>query len=584
MATPAQQLADILTQAIIAALQDRQDELTAIAEAGGSKAGSGLFGDIGSLASVIGALIGGFSDVIGLIENPLAPVEAVEGAAGKEGVAFGLGWLLGNIGMTAAEPVFEPLNHAVADALQTAIFDPATAASLVSKGILSEADGASAAAGGNMSGQLFSQLIDAQGARPPFDIAAEMLRRGLITQQDFATALARNDIPSYWWDAYQGLTRILLSPSDLALAQLRGELQPDFATQYAATLGMLDTDYQTLVNNTGEPPGTEMMMEALRRQFIDEATFTRAILQSRVRDEWIPTLLQLQYTPMSTADAVRAVIENYITSDEGAVIAAQNGLLPEHWPIMVESWGRPLAHEQMMQLYYRGQATLDQVQQAFRESDLKDKYVDMAVELGRRLVPERLVVQMLQHAAITSDQAFVMLHEQGYSDDDVASLINLGIAEHTTTHKSLTKADIVAMYEDSLMPRKDAVDRLTALGYSAQDASDELDLADFKAKAASLRTLKAGTEAALKAHHLTADQAIINLTNAGLDHTQASQLVDQWLEQRGTPTRSLTEAQIIRVVEAKLITWADASTRLQSLGLSQQDAALLLTSYVGPES
>jgi hypothetical protein len=576
MATPAQQLADILKEAIIAALEDRKDELTAIAEAGGSKAGNNIFSDVGSLTSILGDIVGAVPILGSLIDLPLEPIKAVEDAAGKSGVAFGLGWILGNVGMTAAEPVFEPLNHAVADLIQSGIFDPGTAASLVSKGIMPLPDATSEASGGNLDAHHFNMLVDAAGNRPPFDVAAEMLRRQLITQQDFATAMARNDIPDYWFNAYQGLSRILLSPADIALAQLRGELDPGEASSYAATLGLLQPDYDLIVANTGEPPGTEMMMEALRRQFIDQATFTRAILQSRVRDEWIPTLLQLQYTPMSTADAVRAVVENYITQDEGGTIAAQNGLEPEHWPIMVESWGRPLAHEQMMTLYFRGEATLDDVHQAFRESDLKDKYIDQAVALGRRLVPERMVVQMLQHAVIDADTAFVMLHQQGYSDDDVAAIINLGQAEHVSTHKALTKADIVASYTDSLMSRSDALQRLEALGYSQADATDELDLADYKSKVAAIRIIKTGVEARLKAHDLDAADAIIQLTNAGLDHTQAVSLVDQWTLSRATPTRGLTEAQIVKLAEDQLLQPDDALNRLMALGYTRGDSTLLL--------
>jgi hypothetical protein len=581
MASPAEQLAAILTDAIIAALKDREDELTAIAEAGGTQAGSGLFGDVKSLTGIFKDIVSAVPIIGDLFDLPLAPLQVVEDAAGKSGLSFGLGYLLGNIGWTAAQPVLEPLNHAVAYAVQSGIFDPETAAALDSKGILPAGFGASEAAGGNMDATHYNMLVDAAGARPGVPDLLEMYRRGDLAQSDMATAFARNDIPSFWWDKWQALARQLLTPSDLALAQLRGEMDPAVASDYAATLGYLQADFDTLVNNTGEPPGTEMMMEALRRQFIDSDTFTRAILQSRVRDEWIPTLLQLQYSPMSTSDAVRAVVENYLDDADGAAIAAQNGLEPEHWSIMVESWGRPLAHDQMMQLYYRGEATLDEVQQAFRESDLKDKYIDQAVALGRRLVPERMIVMMLQHAAITSDQAFVMLHQQGFDDDDVASIINLGMAEHTTTHKALTKADIVAMYEDSLVSRKDSVDKLIALGYSQEDATDELDLADAKAHAAALRTVKAGIEAAVKAHHLDSSAAIIQLTNAGIDHAQASNLVDEWLTQRGTPTRSLTEAQIIRVAEAQLIQPADAQERLVSLGLLAADAHLLLESYIG---
>lgn len=576
MATPAEQLAKILTDAIIAALKDRQDELVAVAEAGGKEAGSGLFSDVGSLTGIISDIVGAVPIVGSLFDLPLEPLKAVEGAAGKSGIAFGLGWLLGNIGFTAMEPVQEELNHAVAAIVQSGIFDPQTAAMMVSRGIMPLADATSESAGGNLDAHHFNMLVDAQGARPSFDVAAEMLRRGLIQQQDFATALARNDIPSFWWDAYQGLTRILLSPADLALANLRGEMPLADAIAYAAQLGVLETDFNTLVANTGEPPGTEMMMEALRRGFVDQPTFDRAILQSRVRDEWIPTLLKLQFTPMSTADAVRAVVENYLSSDDGAIIAAQNGLEPEHWPIMVESWGRPLAHEQMMELYYRGEATIDEVHQAFRESDLKDKYIDQAVALGRRLVPIRQVTEMLQHNVINTDQAFVMLHQQGYSDDDVASIINLGNALHVQTHKALTKADIVALYVDSLLPRQDALDRLVALGYSQQDATDELDLAQFKAKAAQLRTIKTGIEAEVKAHDLKPVDAIAQLVTAGLDNEQAKMLVDQWTLQKQTVTRGLTEAQIAKFAEDQLIQPADALNRLTALGYSAADATLIL--------
>ena len=576
MASNDQRIAAIITDAIIAALKDREAELTAIAEAGGDKAGGGLFGDVGSLVGIIGDVVAAVPIVGTLLDLPLAPVKAVEDAAGKSGVAFGLGWLLGNVGFTAAQPVFEPLNHAVASTVQSGIFDPMTAAALESKGILSTADGQSEAAGGNLDAHHYNMLVDAAGERPSNEVGLEMLRRGLIRQEDLATIFARNDLPQFWWDAMQGLARQLLSPADLALAQLRGELTPDFASGYAAQLGMLDADFQTLVNNTGEPPGTEMMMEALRRGFVDGDTFTRAVLQSRVRDEWIPTLLKLQFTPMSTADAIRAVVENYITSDEGLAIAVQNGLEAEHWPIMVESWGRPLAHEQMMQLYFRGEATEDEVKQAFRESDLKDKYIDQAVALGRRLVPERTVVMMLQHGAIKADEAFVMLHQQGYSDGDIAAMINLGLAEHVTTHKALTKADIVSLYEDALMPRADALSKLVALGYSDADAAEELDLADFKNKAAAIRTIKTGVEARLKAHDLQPDAAIIELVNAGLDHTQATSLVDQWTLKHQTPTRGLTEAQILKLAEDELLQPQDALNRLTALGLVQSDARLLL--------
>jgi hypothetical protein len=573
---PIDQIRTLITDAIVDALKDREAELTAIAEAGGSKAGSGLFGDVSSLVGIIGDVVGAVPIVGELVGLPLEPLKLVEGAAGKEGEAFGLGWVLGNLGYQALQPLLEPLNHAVAKLVQTGLFDPQTAAGLVSKGIMPLADASSEAAGGNLDGHHFNMLIDAAGNRPGFDVAAEMLRRGLIQQADFATALARNDVPSFWWDAYQGLTRILLSPADLALANLRGEIPLADAVAYAGQLGLLETDFNTLVANTGEPPGTELLMEALRRGFIQEDTFARGIRQSRVRDEWIDTLLKVRYTPMSTADAVRAVVEHYLPESEGAAIAQQNGLEAEHWPILVESWGRPLAHEQMMSLYYRGLASKDEVTQAFRESDLKDKYTELSFELGRRLVPERQIVQMLQHDVIPTDVAFTMLHQQGYNDDDIASLINLGTAQQASHHKTLTKADIVAMYTDAIMNRRDALDNLGQLGIDAKDAGEVLDLADFKRKAAVLKAKQGGIEASLKAHHITEDQALQRLYDAGIDHDQARALVDEWLQQRKVQVRNLTEKQIIDAAFAKIITVEDAHVRLAGQGLSDGDATIVL--------
>lgn len=582
MSRPIDDIADALRDAIIAALKDREPELTKIAEAGGDRAGHGIFGDVKTLTGIINDIVQAVPIVGQLVELPLKPLELVEGAAGDAGRAFGLGYFLGNIGYQMIGPAIEPLQHFVADALQTGIFDPPTAAQLVSQGIIPRDQGASEAAGGNMDGTHFNQLVDSVDTRPDIGTLFEMYRRGVVSQQDMATAFERHGYPAFWFDKLQALIRNLLSPADLALAQLRGFMDPNVAQEYAAQLGMIAPDFQTLVDNTGEPPGAEMLMEALRRDFINADRFTHGILESRVRDEWVDVMLKLRYSPMSTADAIRAVVENYITSDEGAAIAQQNGLEAKHWPILVQSWGRPLSHEQMMLLYFRGEATLDEVHQAFRESDLKDKYIDKAVALGRRLIPERTIVSMLDHGIGTHDDALARLKELGFNDTDANALIQLGAAQHKATHKALSKTDIVTLYEDSVLPKAEALSRLKALGYTDQDAVDELALADIKTKAARLRVVKAGAEVELKAHQITEAEAVIRLVNAGLDHDQATATVSGWEHQRATPTRTLTVGEITRLAHRGQITPPNAVDRLVALGLLRDDAHLLVESYTGP--
>lgn len=573
---PIDDIAEAIRDAIAGALMDRQEELKAIAEAGGHAVKPSFLEDVGTFSDIISGLAGDILRFIPIIGDVADPLKVVEDGAGKFGTGISFGYMLGYAGWQLIQPFVEPAQHAIADLAQTEIFDPATAADLQAKGIINEQYGRSEAAGGNLSGEHYDKLVDAAQDRPDVGTLTALLRRKLIGPDDFNLALNRHNIPGFWYPHLQTLARQVLPVDQVALAVLRGNLPKDAGTAIAGLTGWDASDFDIITLNTGEPPGAEQMMEAYRRGFVNVDDFRRAILQSRIRDEWIPTMEQLRYSPMSTADAVRAVIENYLTDAQGADIAQQNGLLPEHWPYLRESWGRPLAHMEMATLVHRGLASRDQFDQAMRESDLKDKYIDMSFEIATRLPPERMIVSAIDHGVLNHDDGFALLKQLGYSDANADLLIRLGVAQRTLAHKTLTKADILAMYTDALMPRQDAAARLKLLGYSDADATEELDLADFKAKATALKSTQRGIEAALKVHHLTQDQAIQQLVSAGVETTQAHNLTDQWLAQRGQVTRTLTEAQVISAAGDKIITLDDARTRLKAYGLSDVDVEILL--------
>lgn len=574
--TPLDDITEALRDAIAGALADKQDELKAVAEAGGKAVKPTFLEDVGTLSDIISGFAGDILKIIPIIGDVADPLKLVEDAGGKFGSGVGIGYMLGYAGWQLIQPFVEPAQHAIADLAQTEIFDPATAADLQAKGIINEQYGRSEAAGGNLSGEHYDKLVDAAQDRPDLGTLTEMFRRQIIGADDFNLALNRHNIPGFWYPHLQTLARQILPVDQVALAVLRGNINHDTAVAVAGLTGWDPADLDVILLNTGEPPGAEQLMEAFRRGFIQEDTFNRGILQSRIRDEWIPTLMQLRYSPMSTADAVRAVVENYLNDDQGAAIAQQNGLLPEHWVPLRESWGRPLAHMEMAQLVHRGEATREQFDQAMRESDMKDKYIDQAFLIAERLPPERMIVSAIDHGVLNHDDGLALLLKLGYSPDNSELLIKLGVAQRTQAHKTLTKADILAMYTDALLPRQDAAARLKLLGYTDADATEELDLADFKAKASALKSTQRGIEAALKVHHLTQDQAIQQLTAAGVEATQAKNLTDEWLAQRGQVTRTLTEAQIISATGDKIITLDDARTRLKAYGLSDVDVEILL--------
>ena len=576
------QVADILKQKLIEALNavyDRNhDSLDRIAKDGGREAAQGMLGDVHSLVDIITGIVGSIPIIGGILEAPASLLGDVEGAGGKLGTGFGAGYLLGYAGYQLAEPVLRMAQHEIEHIFNSQIFDPQTAATLTAHGIISHAFGASQASGSGFDGDHFSWLAEGSLAYPSLAETLDMLNRKLITAEQAALAIERSGVPEPYRQAITDLRRQLLSPADLALALLRGVITEETATGYADQLGVTPDDLAVLVENTGEPPGLMQLLEAYRRGFIDKATLEHGIRQSRVRDEWIPTVEALRYEPMSVADAARAVVQNYLTEKEGGDIAQQNGLTPDAWPVLVEAYGRPLAHEQMMKLFYLGEASQAQVDQAFRESDLKDKYITLSRELGRKLLTPKEITDAIKYGAISLTEGAYKLMQLGYEQTDVSVLIKLGVAESKGAITHLTRQQIVSAYSDGLLSRAQAESDLAQLGYTTADDDLILKVADYSRKHAALRTAEASLKASVQDGRVTDPQAIDQLVQAGADHATAVQLVASWHHAHGKPVRQLSEAQVLKAARSDTITATDALSRLEALGFDAASAKVLLAS------
>lgn len=410
------------------------------------------------------------------------------------------------------------------------------------------------------------------------DVSAllDLYNRRLINRTNLTDALHRQGFDLDWAEAFAQSNKRLLSPEQLADMVLRGWLDQNTGASHAALSGTDAADFDLLVKDTGEPPGTMQMLEGFRRGFIDQNTLQHGIRESRVRNEWIPLIEALRFEPMSTADAVRAVVENYLSSSDGQRIAEQNGLEPSHWPYLVESWGEPLAHGQMGELYHRGLVSRDQFVQAILESRTKNKYVNQAIELSRRLPNERLIVNMIAHNAISVQDGMTLLLELGFTQNDAAAIVKTGTASRTATHKTLTQATIVQLYSEGVIARDTAVQQIQAIGLSSTDAQWIIAAEDAKLAARERQASIAKIRTSYVGHKIDESTAERDLLAIGVDHNHASRLATLWSVEREANRRSLTEAQIIKIAQAGLISPSDASSRLQGLGLTAGDASLVL--------
>lgn len=581
MTTPLDQIAQAIQTAIDGAISDSEGTLKNIAAAAAG-GGGGSSSDSASTAGFVLGLVG----TIAAISDPevLAAFEGLkelEGQGGSNAQDFIMGFFIGNVLVPAAEPYMRYITHFMESQAESQIFDPATAAELAAKGIITDQFGASEASGGGYDNPHWEQLFDNARVRPDIGSAQDAWNRNLITESDFNVVLQYAGIPQYWWPMYKQLRHTILSPADIALASLRGNITDGDATSFASMAGMEQDELNILIGNTGEPPGLMQLLEAYRRGFIDQATLAHGIRQSRVRDEWIDTVERLRYAPMSTADAVRAVVQNYLSDDDGKKIAEQNGLEPEHWETLREAFGRPLSHEQMMQLYYRGKVTIEQVHQAFRESDLKDKYINQATELGVKLPALFETVNLYKNGSLSAPLASRILLEQGYQKDIVDYIVKSAGTEKPATPKHMTTAELEQMYQDGLLSEDQVKARMVKLGYSKDDADALVTLVDAKlaSHVASTEITKVGKK--FQQETIDATQAEKDLTHMGVSSANAKRIINLWkLEQEAT-VKQLTPSQVLRMLKAGLLDRDQAHKRLVKDGYSTGDATLLIDLEVG---
>lgn len=422
----------------------------------------------------------------------------------------------------------------------------------------------------------FNALVQLNYRRPDVGQILDAVNRGDITEEGGRGALLQLGFREGDLDTVMALRRVLLTPAALADMVVRGIMTRDDAAAIAVQNGLSTKDFDRLVLDTGEPPGTQDLLFAHRRGFIDLSTVERGIRQSRVRDEWIPTILSLSTVPMTTADAIEAAVQGHITLDESRTIAAQNGLMPEHWQPLYDTAGNPPGVQEMVSMWHRGVLTLDELVQGIKESRLKDKYIQRVIDAAETLLPERSVVSLVSKNAITPAAGMDILLRRGYSKDIATALISEAHTTKTAATRSLTATQVVALYEDRAIDLPTTQGMLASLRYDDSEVGWLITLAD-------LRRIKKFNDAAISrvhtqyvAHKIDSTRATTTLDALGISPDQRNDLLALWDIERTVSTKQLTLAQIEAAFKKQVISPAVAFQRLQEIGYAVDDAAIIM--------
>lgn len=576
MPTPAQQLAQTLTDALNQWVKDNPDLFKINITDTGGGSGDGGSGDGSDLIGIVLGLAG-----LAALLDPefLAAKGALDGVGqqgGHQGAVFASGWFIGETLLRFAEPYTRYITHLMENAAGSQIFGPDQAADLTARGVITHTFGASEAGGGGFDNPHFDQMAEAALRYPGSVDALRMWNLGFIGEDEVNLILKRQGMPDSLRDEFKQLRRQYLSVADIALGALRGDIAAADAQAYANQLGMTDEDFQRFVYNTGEPPGIMQLLEAFRRDYIDQDRLKRGVLQSRVRDEWFDVILDLRYQRMSAADAIDATVQNHLTSDQGLAAAKLAGLFPDDFPILLETAGEPLSRTEMTELVNRHEATVAEYAQAMRESRLKDKYIPFAEKLLRRLIPYRTINTIISHGVRDQKWGINYLMDLGYNEDDATALISTSASSKTAHIKALSESQILTLWEGKAISEKDAIDQLGTIGYAPDEAKFLLEYTAAKRAVSEQNKAVTYLRTGYLNHRITIEQASASMDKLGVPPDQRDQLKRDWEIERSSQVKVLTVPEITSAVNYGVIEFADAQAKLVEMGYTDNDAKVVI--------
>lgn len=419
--------------------------------------------------------------------------------------------------------------------------------------------------------------------------------RGHITVDDARGDAAKLGIDAERFGQLVEIARPKLSVADLGQLVVRGFMARGDAVTEAAATGYDAKRFDLLTKISADAPSPTDLVIALRREIIPEdsgdpnvPSFAGGIREGRLADKWIPMLKELGTQWPSPIDALTAELEGQLSHDEAVALYKKLGGDLQFYPWLFNSRGTAPTPTEALDLHRRGIIPLDgtgpdsvSVHQAFLEGPQRNKWFAPFIGLLDYVIPPRSVVAMVHNGTYTDAQAAAALTKSGVNKDDQAALIAEGHNRANATDRALTQTTLIALYENRIIAKQDVHDLLTALGYSDDNATYLIELADLRRSIAAVNAAVSRVHTLYVSHKLTRDATVSTLHALAVPDDQINEVLHIWDLEEAVNVKALTPAEITDAYKKDIASYDDAHAELVTLGYTPYDAWLLLSLKIG---
>jgi hypothetical protein len=446
-------------------------------------------------------------------------------------------------------------------------------------------------------------------------------------------------------------THAVLPPDALYLAQgvAQGQVAKADAYSWAKQQGF-DTaqmDAMVSVANVGPPLG--LAYEAWRRGQLTDAEFQTSLRRLGIEAAWFPALEALKHDRLDLG-ALATAVHRGIMDDSGLLVTpvpsgsgnipripvsgldtlaefAAQGIDRERARVLVADTGLPLSLGEMLQLYNRNKVTATDVKVSVAESNVRNEYMDVALDLARRLLTPHEYAEAELRGIKSRAEAQAGAGLSGVTDADYVTMFeNLGrpLNVHEITTALARGGTYGGDYSSVPQPFRDAIRRSAIRpeyadlafhnrytypsAFVLRSLAQAGDLGGQQAVAKVLEEIgwkpsfatqvstawtagnatgdahvaKAQTQLWGTTHRSYVGEMIDNTTAttalraAGVDAAAVPPILTLWNEERSLIRKQLTPAQVKKAYRAGIYTLAEAHQLLMDRGYDAADATVLL--------
>jgi hypothetical protein len=478
---------------------------------------------------------------------------------------------------------YGPTLHAPLLQLRQQIISVADAALAVLKGAIQLSEGQQIAAANGMTAEDFGVILLNTGEPPGLQQLDEAYRRNIIDRNRLVRGIKQSRVRDEWIDVIEALRYSPMSSADAAEASLKGYLPEAEAARWSQESGLDPKAFPVLLKAIGDPLSRTEMADLVNRGEASIEEFKAAIRQSRVKDSYVDHAAKLIERPMTIGDAVRGFVQGYLTENEADHIQGMNGLRAADRKVVREIDGIPLSLTELLRLHRMGKLTIEQVKQGLRESRLKDKYVNVALDLTVTLPSIFELRLLMRDGAITDAEAAKILTEHGFQPEIVKGIIHAFGSGSTGASKSITEGMAADLYLEGAIDRAELLKTLEAIGYSKAQSELIVQVADWRIELQSRSALISRVRAQYVERHITEAEAEGELYRNSVPHAVIARVMAEWNAEIRLTVKLLTPAQVADAWNDGLFAPNDepannatAIKYLERLAYSHDDAKMIL--------